>query len=78
MVKNEVLESPAVTVASRVGEANAFISQKKTELAELLVVIGMELKCIKKDVEEALKEKGRHVQEGGEHVHGIRDDGANL
>lgn len=57
MVKNEVLESPAMTVAGRVGEANAFISQKKTEIAELLVVIGMELKCIKKDVEEALKEK---------------------
>ena len=57
MVKSDVLESPAVTVAGRVGEANAFISQKKTELAELLVVIGLELKCIKKDVEGALKEK---------------------
>lgn len=56
-VKNEALESPVVTVAGRVGEANALISQKKTEIVELLVVIRMELKCIKKDLEEALKEK---------------------
>ena len=57
MVKNKALQSLAVTVAGRVGEANTFISQKKSKIVELLVVIRMELKCIKMDVEEALKEK---------------------